>query len=604
MLKTQAQIISGYSQKITEVTDRIDHTKKRIDQLSLVRIGLFLIEVLFFVLLLNSADDSWRTLLQVLMLLPVLVFAYIVKKQSKLDREIEYQKDLLWVYQNEWNILNGKANGYDDGKLYESELHPYSSDLDIFGNASLYGFLNRCYTKNGRELLAKGLAEKSFRGRIIERQAAVKEMQTKIEDTFDFRANLHGHDVEKIEQIKIQLKFQLDEQLSFIRNKILKSYVAITPYISGIIFLAAIFLNGTFWNVLTIYMIINIGVTVLQNSKIDKVFYSFGGSSNLLNGYADAILWTENHQWTSAYIMALFQSKVPVSQEIKALSKIIQRFDTRLNVVVGTVLNALSLWDLKCCIQLNQWYQSSSSDVISALNHLGDFEELISLATLAHNEPEWVFPEITDVFALTTTAVGHPLISPKIRITNSFSLEAKPTVDIVTGSNMAGKSTFLRTLGINMVLAYAGAPVCAQSMSLSVFSINTYMRIKDSLNESTSTFKAELNRLKMILDHVVSDKDTFVLIDEMLRGTNSRDKYLGSKVFVEKLIAEGTPALFATHDLQLADLKNDHEQTLRNFHFDIQIADGEMKFDYKLKQGPCTTFNAAILLKEIGLTLE
>lgn len=604
MLKTQAQIISGYSQKITEVTDRIDHTKKRIDQLSLVRIGLFLIEVLFFVLLLNSADDSWRTLLQVLMLLPVLVFAYIVKKQSKLDREIEYQKEMLWVYQNEWNILNGKANGYDDGKLYESELHPYSSDLDIFGNASLYGFLNRCYTKNGRELLAKSLAEKSFRGRIIERQAAVKEMQTKIEDTFDFRANLHGHDVEKIEQIKIQLKFQLDEQLSFIRNKILKSYVAITPYISGIIFLAAIFLNGTFWNVLTIYMIINIGVTVLQNSKIDKVFYSFGGSSNLLNGYADAILWTENHQWTSAYIMALFQSKVPVSQEIKALSKIIQRFDTRLNVVVGTVLNALSLWDLKCCIQLNQWYQSSSSDVISALNHLGDFEELISLATLAHNEPEWVFPEITDVFALTTTAVGHPLISPKIRITNSFSLEAKPTVDIVTGSNMAGKSTFLRTLGINMVLAYAGAPVCAQSMSLSVFSINTYMRIKDSLNESTSTFKAELNRLKMILDHVVSDKDTFVLIDEMLRGTNSRDKYLGSKVFVEKLIAEGTPALFATHDLQLADLKDDHEQTLRNFHFDIQIADGEMKFDYKLKQGPCTTFNAAILLKEIGLTLE
>ncbi|NTE03247.1 DNA mismatch repair protein MutS [Agrobacterium tumefaciens] len=604
MLKTQAQIISGYSQKITEVTDCIDQTKKRIDQLSLVRIGLFLIEILFFVLLLNSADDSWRTLLQVLLLLPVLVFAYIVKKQSKLDREIEYQKELLWVYQNEWNILNGTANGYDDGKSFESESHPYSSDLDVFGNASLYSFLNRCYTKNGRELLAKSLADKSFRSRIIERQEAVKEMQTKIDDTFDFRANLHGHDVEKIEQIKIQLKFQLGEQLSFIRKRILKYYVAITPYISGLIFLAAIFLNGTFWNVLTLYMIINIGVTVLQNSKIDKVFYSFGGSSNLLNGYADAILWTENHQWKSTYILALFHSKVPVSQEIKGLSKIIQRFDTRLNVVVGTVLNALSLWDLKCCMQLDQWYQSSSNDVISALNHLGDFEELISLATSAHNEPEWVFPEITDGFALTTIAVGHPLILPKIRITNSFSLEAGPTVDIITGSNMAGKSTFLRTLGINMVLAYAGAPVCAQSMGLSVFSINTYMRIKDSLNESTSTFKAELNRLKMILDHVVSDKDTFVLIDEMLRGTNSRDKYLGSKVFVEKLITEGTPALFATHDLQLADLKNDHERTVRNFHFDIQIADGEMKFDYKLKQGPCATFNAAILLKEIGLALE
>ena len=169
---------------------------------------------------------------------------------------------------------------------------------------------------------------------------------------------------------------------------------------------------------------------------------------------------------------------------------------------------------------------------------------------------------------------------------------------------MAGKSTFLRTLGINMVLAYAGGPVCARSLQLSVFSINTYMRIKDSLNESTSTFKAELNRLKMILKNIEQDKNTFVLIDEMLRGTNSKDKYLGSKVFVEKLIAEKTPGLFATHDLQLADLKEDHPTALRNFHFDIQIINGEMEFDYKLKQGPCSTFNAAILLKQIGLSLD
>ncbi len=604
MLNTQAQIISGYSQKVNEVNSRIDQTKKLIDQLSFARIGLFLAEILFFILLLNSADDEWRTLVQILLILPVFAFAIIVKKQSKLDREIDYQKQLLWVYQNEWNVLNGIANGYNHGKAFQSETHPYTSDLDIFGHASLYGLLNRCYTKNGKELLAKNLAEKLAKHQILGRQEAVREMHTKIEDTFDFRANLYGHDVDKIEQIKLQLKSQLGEQLKFVRNKLLKFYVAVVPYISAAIILAAIFVNSAFWNILTLYLIINIGFIVLQNSKINKVFYSFGGGSNLLNGYADAILWTEKQQWTSPYILALFQSKMPVSVEIKNLSKIIQSFDARLNIVVGTALNALLLWDLKCCISLDRWYQSSSKDVISALNHLGDFEELISLATLVHNEPAWVFPEITNEFKLTTKEIGHPLIAPDIRVNNTFSLENQPTVDIVTGSNMAGKSTFLRTLGINMVLAYIGAPVCAEAMSLSVFSINTYMRIKDSLNESTSTFKAELNRLKMILDHVVNDKDTFVLIDEMLRGTNSRDKYLGSKVFVEKLIAERTPGLFATHDLQLADLKNDHEKTLRNFHFDIQITAGEMKFDYKLKQGPCSTFNAAILLKEIGLSLS
>ena len=604
MLNTQAQIISGYSQKVNEVNSRIDQTKKLIDQLSFARIGLFLAEILFFILLLNSADDEWRTFVQILLILPVFAFAIIVKKQSKLDREIDYQKQLLWVYQNEWNVLNGIANGYNHGKAFQSETHPYTSDLDIFGHASLYGLLNRCYTKNGKELLAKNLAEKLAKHQILGRQEAVREMHTKIEDTFDFRANLHGHDVDKIEQIKLQLKSQLGEQLNFVRNKLLKFYVAVVPYISAVIILTAIFINSAFWNILTLYLIINIGFIVLQNSKINKVFYSFGGGSNLLNGYADAILWTEKQQWTSPYILALFQSKMPVSVEIKNLSKIIQSFDARLNIVVGTALNALLLWDLKCCISLDRWYQSSSKDVISALNHLGDFEELISLATLVHNEPAWVFPEITNEFKLTTKEIGHPLIAPDIRVNNTFSLENQPTVDIVTGSNMAGKSTFLRTLGINMVLAYIGAPVCAEAMSLSVFSINTYMRIKDSLNESTSTFKAELNRLKMILDHVVNDKDTFVLIDEMLRGTNSRDKYLGSKVFVEKLIAERTPGLFATHDLQLADLKNDHEKTLRNFHFDIQITAGEMKFDYKLKQGPCSTFNAAILLKEIGLSLS
>jgi DNA mismatch repair ATPase MutS len=396
----------------------------------------------------------------------------------------------------------------------------------------------------------------------------------------------------------------LGAQLEFVKGSFLRFYVKLVPYISVGLILAALLISAAFWKILALLFVIHTGWNVLLGSKINKVFYTFGGSSNLLNGYASAILWTENQSWKSSYTLSLLDSKIPVSKEIKGLSKIIQNFDARLNILVGGILNALLLWDLKCCISLDIWYKSSSKDVISALEHLGDFEELISLATTAYNQPDWVFPVVTDQFALATTHIGHPLINEQVRVNNDFHLEAKPTVDIVTGSNMAGKSTFLRTLGINMILAYTGAPVCAKTMQLSVFSINTYMRIKDSLNESTSTFKAELNRLKMILDNVVKDKDTFVLIDEMLRGTNSRDKYLGSKVFIQKLITEKTPALFATHDLQLADLIIDHPETVRNFHFDIQITKGEMKFDYLLKHGPCKTFNAAILLKEIGLTLD
>jgi len=604
MLKQQQEIIAGYQDKIKEVTADIDQTKKLIDQLSFLRIGLFLAEILFFVLLLRSADDSLRTLIQVCLLLPIIAFAFVVRRQSQLDREIDYKKQLLWVYQNEWNILNGAANAYDHGKAFESEQHPYTSDLDIFGTASLFALINRCSTKSGNKLLAKNFAEKSTRDRILLRQEAIKEITDKMAETYSFRANLHGYDPDKIEQIKMQLKSQLGAQLSFVEGFFMRFYVKLVPYISIAVMLAAFLISGVFWKVLAILVVIHIGWNILLGSKINKVFYSFGGSSNLLNGYASAILWTENQHWKSSYTLSLLDSKIPVSKEIKGLTKIIENFDARLNIVVGGVLNALLLWDLKCCINLDIWYKSSSKDVISALDHLGDFEELISLATTAYNQPDWVFPVIADQFALATTHIGHPLINVQVRVNNDFGVEEKPTVDIVTGSNMAGKSTFLRTIGINMVLAYTGAPVCAKTMQLSVFSLNTYMRIRDSLNESTSTFKAELNRLKMILDNVVKDKDTFVLIDEMLRGTNSRDKYLGSKVFIQKLIAEKTPALFATHDLQLADLITDHPEAVRNFHFDIQITHGEMRFDYLLKHGPCKTFNAAILLKEIGLTLD
>jgi len=168
---------------------------------------------------------------------------------------------------------------------------------------------------------------------------------------------------------------------------------------------------------------------------------------------------------------------------------------------------------------------------------------------------------------------------------------------------MAGKSTFLRTVGINMVLAFSGAPVCAARFQTSIFSLVTYMRIKDSLNDQTSTFKAELNRLKMILEMVSKVPDSLVLIDEMLRGTNSKDKYQGSKAFIERLIEQNISALFATHDLQLSEMIEDYPQQLRNYHFDIQLTEGEMNFDYKLKQGACRTFNAAILLKQIGLRM-
>ncbi|MNL04853.1 DNA mismatch repair protein MutS [compost metagenome] len=470
----------------------------------------------------------------------------------------------------------------------------------------MYAFINRCNTSEGLDTLAANLGRPNDKTTILQRQEGVAELETHIEQTFHFRAELQSHKPGQLEVIKDKLQHHLPGQLRFARNQSLRFYVKLVPFVTlGMLALSIVF-GGLLWQFFSLVLLFNAGLTFFNLAHINKVYNGFSRESGLLNAFAGSIKWTEDVTWNSTYIKNFFDSQAsgkPISTQIKQLSSIIVDFDARLNQLVGAFLNFFLLWDLKCSIALSNWHDQSSVQVVKGLNRISRFEELISLATLSYNQPGWNFPVIEDVFHLKAVNIGHPLIHEHERIVNSFELMQKPTVDIVTGSNMAGKSTFLRTVGINMSLAFAGAPVCADQLSLSVFNILSYMRIKDSLNDHTSTFKAELNRLKMILDSIQTSRNSFVLIDEMLRGTNSKDKYLGSKVFIEKLIEQHTPALFATHDLQLSEMQDSYPQQIRNYHFDIQISEGEMNFDYKLKQGPCSTFNAALLLKEIGLTL-
>nr|WP_260171861.1 hypothetical protein [Mucilaginibacter phyllosphaerae] len=273
-------------------------------------------------------------------------------------------------------------------------------------------------------------------------------------------------------------------------------------------------------------------------------------------------------------------------------------------MIVGFLLNVFFLWALKQILQIEKWKRSNHHNFEEAFDVIAEFEALISLAVPAINYPDWVYPVIADTEGYTVKAknIAHPLIPGK-RVDNDYDLQDAFKIDIITGSNMAGKSTFLRTVGINTVLALAGSTVCAAAMEVSVITIVSYMRIKDSLNESTSTFKAELDRLQMLLAAVEHQHRVFFLIDEMLRGTNSMDKYLGSKAVIEQLIAKKGVGMVATHDLQIARLEDKYPDYVRNYYFDIQVIDGEMLFDYKMKHGECKTFNASLLLKQIGINV-
>jgi DNA mismatch repair ATPase MutS len=296
----------------------------------------------------------------------------------------------------------------------------------------------------------------------------------------------------------------------------------------------------------------------------------------------------------------------PASASIHRFRRILKRFDFRLNLVVFFILNTFFLWDLRQLLALNEWKKTNSQYLARWFSAVAETEVVISLASLLKNKPGWHFPEINDrYFNLDIRDMGHPLIPADRCVTNSFSMEGSGKIAIVTGSNMAGKSTFLRALGTNLVLAYMGAPVFASGCEASHLQLLSSMRVADNLAENTSTFYAELKKLQLIIENVNQRKPVFILLDEVLRGTNSGDRHTGTKALIRQLISQQAVCVIATHDTELAKAEaENHPEAIRNYHFDGQIQGEELFFDYRLRKGICESLNATLLMKKIGIHFE
>ena len=605
MTEQEQQVLQKYEQEANTLTQQVLACKRSINQISLYRLGVFLTGIVIIYLI----GHFGAIYMLLVFLLTSFVFMQLVMKQGNLQVQHDFSKNLLAVIENEIDNLQAHKNLYDDGSGFASATHPYTDDLDIFGPFSLFHEVNRSNTQNGKAILAnwfKNLSEKMV---IEERQQAVKELKEKIKATFDFRAHLLPFVHHEMENLSAAISNGLKNRIAFTERKWLKTYIQILPYLVAALVAGAFFI-GIFLNILVFVLLFNFFLSGIYNKEVNSVHNGFSKCAGQLNAYAEVLKWVEEENWQSVYLKNLVQQCEPPDRsektyvKIASLAKIIKQFDLMTTPIGALFLNLLFLWGIRCSINVSKWHQTSSVFILKAFEVISAFEAIISLSILHYNHPDWPFPKTSNEFCLTMKKLGHPLIAEEKRVVNNFSMENHKTVDVITGSNMAGKSTFLRTLGINLVLAYAGAPVCAESMTVSVLKLVSYMRIKDSLNESTSTFKAELDRLKMILEKTAAESDVLVLIDEMLRGTNSKDKYAGSKAFIERLIRQQTAALVATHDLQIADLANEYPSAVRNFHFDIKMQNQDMFFDYKIKDGACKTFNASILLREIGLAVE
>jgi hypothetical protein len=533
------------------------------------------------------------------------LFLWVVSIDAENNKKIKYAQALVLINEEELRMQQGDIAHRFGGAHFLPPEHGYAHDLDLFGSNSLYQLLNRCSGEQGRALLAKNLLEPVAPGEVAQRQEAAAELAP----LYEWRHAVQAHAAATTLSAATEKRLQhwLQQPDLSLQHRAWRWFVPLYSTIACGIALAA-FLDLIPGGVFSLCFIIFIIFSSAVGKKATPTSAQLSGIVTELETLQQVLKSLEQPQYKSP-LLAQLQQKIgigaaPASAEIRRLKKILNRFDLRLNVFLFIFLNSFLLWDVRNMRALNAWRHKNKAAAMDWFYVAGHFEVVISLATLRFNKPGWAQPTFTPhYFSFHATAIGHPLIKETSRVTSDFSLEGKGHVALITGSNMAGKSTFLRSLGVNTVLAQMGAVVCARSLQLSPVQLLSSMRIADNLAENTSTFYAELKKLKTIIDAVQQHKPVFVLLDEILRGTNSLDRHTGSKALIAQLLREGSVAVLASHDVELAKLEESYPQQLDNYHFDVQVAGQELYFDYKLKNGVCTNLNASVLMKKIGIEL-
>ena len=512
---------------------------------------------------------------------------------------------LIKINEDELLALSGKYYHFKDGTSLVPKDHFYANDMDIFGHASLYQFLNRTSSEMGARQLADWLSAPANAAAIIERQNAIKELKEK---------NIWRQQLQAFGEAKLitantpqRLKNWFGEPDIFSSFKPWQWLRYVLPAIILGISAATIFdlvSMNVFYASLFIFSVIAYQI----NKFVAPLHEKLSKMVDELDTLSQSIATIEKEKFSAPYLLQLQQTFVEengnASKKLKQLKKILDKLDLRYNIVMSAPLNLFLLWNLQQMLDLEKWKKQYSTQVSTWFITSGIFEALNCFATLHFNNPGWAFPGLKEEhFFIDASNLGHPLIPAAKRINNFIDIEHTAEIMLVTGSNMAGKSTYLRSVGISVILAMAGAPVCADKFILSPVQLISSMRIADNLEESTSTFYAELKKLKTVIDKVNNKEKVFILLDEILRGTNSLDRHTGSEALVKQLIKENAAAIIATHDVALAELKNDYPANILNYHFDVQVNNEELYFDYKLKPGVCTSMNASILMKKIGIDL-
>ena len=529
------------------------------------------------------------------------IFLVLIKFHNQLSDKKELKEAIIAINKDEISFLNREKITFENGLEFNDFSHTYAYDLDIFGDNSLFQSLNRTFTYIGKKTLGNSLLHILPNDAILENQELIKELKSKLDWRQDFMS---------ISKISKDQKINYDKLIAWSKfnSQPIIQFSNILSFLSPIVFgiLVATYIitkNDAFFNYLTYLFLANLA---FAGSFLKRIKLENANSSNIdkiIKKYGLLLEKIEKESFSSKKGIDLQNNLKSENQKssisLNQLSALFAKLDSIANLLMAIVLNGTILYHLHNLKAIIKWKTQNAKHLENWLSIIGEFEMLNSFANFSYNNPDFVYPELNDKNEISFENLSHPLLNPTSRVGNNVDFQPQSFM-ILTGSNMSGKSTFLRSLGINMVLAGIGAPVCASKANINPMKILVSMRLSDSLSDSTSYFYAEIKRLKQIMTEL-ENKPAFVLLDEILRGTNSDDKRSGTIEVVKKMITKNAIGAIATHDIEVCMTTNDYPNQLTNKCFEVEIVNDDLFFDYKLYDGICKNKSATFLMTKMGV---
>jgi DNA mismatch repair ATPase MutS len=587
---------SYYEEQITSYTTRLGIVRARLFLLAMLR----LIAFIAFCAAVYACIPAFPLGLTSVAVILLAAFIVLVKFYFRLGDQKTLLEKLVFVNTNEQGVLSNKPNGFADGKD-QLDSDSYLDDLDIFGPRSLFHLVNRTTTSHGKARLSELLRKPNLSiPHIIRQQQAIQVMTAQPDKRQLLTAKglladeKEGNLFSLFDWLATPSRIYRHRVMTLVRwSLVLYNLFCIGLYLATDTYFPLLLGVALSWSITASFKtyIFHQHLLISKKQAILDQYSSILEVFNKMDTKGSTLLQEEQARTARAY------------QAIRRLSQLAGFFDQRLNMLVNILLNSFALYDLQCISALEKWKETYKKEFPEWIETVGNIETLNSLATFAFSNPSFCYPVPMESGQLQITATGmaHPLIRSIERVTNDCTIGKDQRLILVTGSNMSGKTTFLRTTGVNLLLAMNGAPVCATSFSFTPMQLLTSLRISDSLQEHTSYFMAELKKLQRIIHRLQENVPSLVLIDEILRGTNSDDKTYGSEQFIRKLLQYPCLSFFATHDLSLGSLEEELPGLVSNYCFESTIDGNELHFDYRLRQGIARNRNASFLMKKMDI---